>query len=83
MMWTGPGFDEYLTTLHDLDSIGLPAIPGIFVNHLAAGTADPGFTMPALIAQANGKALEGTLSDYCSAIAGGSSTSVRHGVPGQ
>jgi S1-C subfamily serine protease len=85
MMWTGLGFDDYVTaaSLRDpvlvgsLATIGLPAMTGIFVNHLADGTADPGFTMPALVVKANGKELEGTLSDYCSAIAGGSSTSVR------
>ncbi len=83
--WTGLGFDAYLTAtalkdptlLGNLSAVGLPAMTGIFINHLAAGTADPGFTMPALIVKANGKTLEGTLSDYCSAIAGGSPTSVR------
>jgi len=84
MMWTGLGFDDYITQarLNDpsvvsaLHTLGLPSVRGIFVNHVALGTTNPAFTMPALITKANGKELEGSLSDYCSAIAGGPSTSV-------
>ena len=84
-LWTGLGFDVYVTqqqlqdpqVVADFGKQGWPLLTGIRVNHIVAGTQNPGFDMPALIVKANGRDLEGTLSDYCSAIATGSSTSVR------
>ena len=84
-LWTGLGFDHYVTqgqlqdpqVVADFGKQGWPLVSGIRVNHVVAGTQNPGFNMPALIVKANGRDLEGTLSDYCAAITTGSSTSVR------
>ena len=85
MTWTGLGFDDYITgarltdpsTVSALNKLGLPVMTGIFVNHVAAGTPNPGFSLPALVVKADGTDLTGTLSDYCSAIAGKSASSVQ------
>jgi S1-C subfamily serine protease len=83
-LWTGLGFDVYVMkgqlqnpqVVADFGQQGWPLVTGIQVNHMVVGTKNPGFNMPALIVKANGKELNGTLSDYCSALATGSSTSV-------
>jgi len=83
--WTGIGFDEYvresdLQVREQLRSaferLGWPLQPGIFVNHLIAGTDQMNIPLPALLVAVEGQALDGSLPSYCEAVEGVTATSV-------